>query len=182
VIGADHELNASTFAARIAASTGTDIYGCISAALSCLAGPRHGGASDRIEALVAEVGEPANAERVVHERQRRGEATPGFGHPLYLEGDPRGSLLMDMAREIAPDSTPVATCAALVDAIQRGAGGPNIDVGLVALALALDLPRGAAVGIFAVSRCVGWVAHALEQYEAGYLLRPRARYLGPDHH
>jgi len=182
VIGADHELNASTFSARVAASTGADIYGCVSAALASLAGPRHGGASDRIEALVAEVGVASNAQRVVHERQRRGEAIEGFGHPLYPEGDPRGTLLMEMARELAPRSRAVETCTALVDEIQRGAGGPNIDVGLVALALALELPRGAAVGIFAVSRCVGWVAHALEQYAAGYLLRPRARYLGPDRH
>jgi citrate synthase len=182
VIGADHELNASTFAARVAASTGADIYGCVSAALASLAGPRHGGASDRIEALVAEVGEPSNARRVVHERQRRGEAIAEFGHPLYPEGDPRGALLVEMAQTLAPRSRALETCTALVEEIQRDAAGPNIDVGLVALALALELPRGAAVGIFAVSRCVGWVAHALEQYEAGYLLRPRARYLGPDSH
>ncbi len=180
VLGADHELNASTFAARVAASAGTDIYGCVAAALATLSGPRHGGASDRIEALVAEIGQPEVAEHVVHERQRRGEAVEGFTHPLYPAGDPRGAMLVELARELAPDSGPVRTCLALVDAMECSGGAATIDVGLVALGLALGLPRGAAVGIFAMARSVGWVAHALEQYEAGYLLRPRARYLGVD--
>jgi citrate synthase len=180
VLGADHELNASTFAARVAASTGADIYACVAAALASLSGPRHGGASDRVEALVAEIGEPEAAERVVHERQRRGEAVEGFGHPLYPDGDPRGAALLELARSLTPATTPVRTCLALIDAMESGgAGGASIDVGLVALGLALELPRGAAVGLFAISRCVGWVAHVLEQYEAGYLVRPRARYLGP---
>jgi len=180
VLGADHELNASTFSARVAASTGADVYACVAAALASLSGPRHGGASDRVEALVAEIGEPAAAERVVHERQRRGEAIEGFGHPLYPMGDPRGAALVALARTLAPDTPPVRTCLALIDEMERGgAGGASIDVGLVALGLALELPRGAAVGLFSIARCVGWVAHALEQYEAGYLLRPRARYLGP---
>jgi citrate synthase len=181
VLGADHELNASTFAARVAASTGANVYGGVSAALASLSGPRHGGASDRVEALVAEIGEPGKAERVVHERQRRGESIEGFGHPLYPDGDPRGAMLVQLAKELAPDSEPVRTCLALIDAMQAGgAGAATIDVGLVALGLALDLPRGAAVGLFAIARSVGWVAHMLEQYEAGYLVRPRARYLGPD--
>lgn len=177
VLGADHELNASTFAARVAASTGADVYGGVSAALACLAGPRHGGASDRVEALVAEIHEPAQAERVVYARQRRGEAIDGFRHPLYPDGDPRGAVLIELAREIAPDSRAVSIFLALVDAMEAAGGGhPNIDAGLVALALALELPRGSAVGIFAIARSAGWVAHMLEQYQAGYLVRPRARY------
>jgi citrate synthase len=181
VLGADHELNASTFAARVAASTGADIYGGVAAALACLSGPRHGGASDRVEALVAEIGSPERAERVLHERQRRGEGIEGFRHPLYPDGDPRGAYLVELAHELAPTSTPVRAFAALSEAMQEsGAGAPNIDAGLVALSLALGLPPGCAVGIFAVARSAGWVAHMLEQYEAGYLVRPRARYLGPD--
>lgn len=177
VLGADHELNASTFSARVAASTGADVYGCLSAALASLSGPRHGGASDRVEALVAEIGSPEAAERVVHERQRRGESIEGFGHPLYPGGDPRGRALVEIARELDPGSGPVRTSLALIDAMEQGGGGgPSIDTGLVTLSLALGLPRGAAVGIFAVARSVGWVAHMLEQYEAGYLVRPRARY------
>ncbi len=177
VLGADHELNASTFAARVAASTGADVYGGVSAALACLAGPRHGGASDRVEALLAEIGEPAEAERVVYARQRRGEAIDGFRHPLYPDGDPRGAMLFELAREIDADSPLVRTFGALVEAMaEAGAGHPNIDAGLVALAVSLGLPPGSAAGLFAIARSAGWVAHMLEQYQAGYLVRPRARY------
>jgi len=177
VLGADHELNASTFAARVAASTGADIHACITAALATLSGPRHGGAADRIEALIGEIASPEEAIDVVYERQRRGEAIEGFGHPLYPEGDPRGRALLDLACELDRDAPAIAKCLALVKGMEEsGQGEPTIDVGLVALALALGLPRGAASGFFAVSRCVGWVAHVIEQYEAGYLLRPRARY------
>lgn len=177
VLGADHELNASTFAARIAASTGADVYAGVAAALACLSGPRHGGASDRVEALIAEIGEIDDVERVVYARQRRGEAIDGFRHPLYPDGDPRGATLIDLARTLSPESGAVRRLLALCDAMaSAGAGHPNIDAGLVALALALGLPPGSAVGLFAIARSAGWVAHMLEQYEAGYLVRPRARY------
>ena len=177
VLCADHELNASAFAARVAASAGADIYAVVSAALATLSGPRHGGACDRIEALVAETARPERAEHAVHERARRGEEVPGFGHPAYSNGDPRARMLLELARELAPRARGVRTLLAVVDAMREaGRGDPTIDVGLVALAAALAMPRGAAVGLFAVGRCAGWVAHALEQVEAGYLLRPRARY------
>jgi len=178
VLCADHELNASAFAARVAASTGADIYACVGAALAALSGPRHGGAASRVEALVNEIARPEDVERVINERASRGEPVEGFGHPLYPDGDPRGQMLVTLARDVAPQSRPVRTCLALVDAMERrGRGGATIDVGLVALSSALGLSSGSAVGIFAVGRCAGWVAHAKEQYEAGYLVRPRARYL-----
>ena len=176
VLVADHELNASTFAARVAASTGADLYACAQAALATLSGPRHGGATDRVEALLAEVDHPGAAERVVHERRRRGEYVDGFGHPLYGAGDPRGRALMRWARELASNRSSVRSCFAVAEAVETPA---NLDFGLVTLATALGLPRGAAAGIFAVGRCAGWIAHVLEQYEAGYLVRPRARYTGP---
>jgi citrate synthase len=180
VLTADHELNASTFAARVAASTGADVYACVQAALATLSGPRHGGASDRIEALVAEIGEPAQAERVVHERARRGESVEGFGHPVYPSGDPRAAVLLELAADLGEGRKTVQTCLELVEAVHRGdGGGATLEMGLVALAAALGLPAGAAAGIFAVGRSAGWVAHILEHYEAGYLLRPRARYREP---
>ena len=180
VLCADHELNASAFAARVAASTGADLYACVSAALAALCGPRHGGAVDRVAALVAEIGRPEAAERVVHERARRGETVEGFVHPLYPNGDPRGAALVAAARELAPKATAVRTCIALCDAMaSAGASGPSLDVGLVALGAALGLPPGGATAVFAIGRTAGWVAHALEQAEEGGLLRPRARYVGP---
>lgn len=181
VLVADHELNASTFAARVAASAGADIYACVQAALATLSGPRHGGASERIEALVSEIGKPDDTERVVNERARRGEPVEGFGHPMYPSGDPRAAMLLGLAADLAPRSPGVQTCLSLVDVVTRsGGGGATLEMGLVALSVALALPPGSAAGMFAVGRCSGWVAHALEHYEAGYLLRPRARYTQPD--
>jgi len=178
VLAADHELNASTFAARVVASTGADVYGCLSAALAALSGPRHGGAADRVDALLLEAGPAGRVEQVVHDRQRRGEVIEGFAHPIYApHADPRGALLIEIARDLRGESPEVQSVLALVDAMQQGGfGGPSIDVGLVAVARALALPVGSATALFAVGRTVGWVAHSLEQYEAGYLLRPRARY------
>jgi len=175
VVTADHELNASAFAARVVASTGADIYGCISAALAALSGPRHGGAADRLNRLLREGG---SAQSLIAEQHRRGEVIEGFGHPIYApHNDPRGELLVDIARGFDRSRGPVESVLELVDAMREGGfGGPSIDVGLVAIARALDLPLGSATALFAIGRSVGWVAHALEQYEAGYLVRPRARY------
>ncbi len=185
ILCADHELNVSTFAARIAASAGADLYACVSAALAALSGPRHGGACDRVEALVAEVGRPERAGAVVHERTRRGEAIPGFGHRLYEHGDPRAELLLELARSLGAiggrdGRHPMLTSIlALVDVMKReGREPPTLDVGLVALTSALDLPSGSALAIFALGRSAGWVAHIFEQRNDPHLLRPRARYVG----
>jgi len=180
VLCADHELNPSTFAARVAASTGADLYACVSAALAALSGPLHGGACDRVETLVAEAGPAARAGKALDERLRRGDAVPGFGHPLYPRGDPRARLLLRTAQALRSRSPELKTLLAIVDAMSgRGREAPTLDAGLVAVAAALGLPRGAAVGLFAVGRTAGWIAHALEQQAAGFVLRPRARYVGP---
>ena len=180
VLTADHELNASTFAARVAASTGADVYGCILAALAALSGPRHGGAADRVDALLEEAGDADRVQQVVHDRQRRGETIEGFAHPIYApHPDPRGVELVGIARSLAGQGArpELHSALALVDAMEAGGfGGPSIDVGLVSISRALGLPSGSAAALFAMGRCAGWVAHAIEQYEAGYLVRPRARY------
>jgi citrate synthase len=180
ILCADHELNSSTFAARIAGSTRADLYACISAALAVVSGPEHGGACDRIEALLAEALGSGRGAAVVQDRARRGEVVPGFGHPLYRGSDPRGPPLLQAARSLAPRSPGVRMMLALADQMRElGHGGPSVDLGLVALTAALQLPPGTAVGLFALGRTAGWIAHALEQRAAGYLLRPRARYVGP---
>lgn len=180
VLCADHELNPSSFAARVAASAGADTYACISAALAVLSGPVHGGATERIEALLGEAARPERAVAVVRDRLRRGETIPGFGHPLYPDGDPRTQALLEDARALAPRSPAVRTVDALLDAMAlAGQPPPTMDIGLVALAGALRLPPGSALALFAAGRSAGWIAHVIEQREAAFLLRPRARYVGP---
>jgi citrate synthase len=176
---ADHELNASTFATRVAASTDADLYAAALAGLAAFSGPLHGAASDRAEALVAEIPRPEDAERVVRERGRRGERTPGFGHPFYREGDPRALVVLEEAWTLAPRSREVKIVNAIIRAMELAQRPkPNVDIGIVALRAALALPVGAASGIFAVGRSAGWSAHVLEQYATAQLLRPRARYMG----
>jgi citrate synthase len=180
VLCADHELNVSTFTARVTASSGADLYACVSAALAALSGPRHGGACDRIEALMQEVGHPERAATVVRERLRRGESVPGFGHPLYPQGDPRTPPLLEVAWAVRPEPVAVQIMREVADAMGKaGHPPPTVDFGLVALSAALGLPPGAAAAVFAVGRSAGWVAHVLEQREQGHLLRPRARYVEP---
>jgi citrate synthase len=179
ILCADHELNASTFAARVVASTGADLYACVTGALAALTGPRHGAASDQVEALLDEVAEPGRAREVIFARMSRGDQIPGFGHPLYPEGDPRVEPMLESACELTRDSTRLATVLA-VDAAMRHARRPrpNLDFGLVAIVRALGLKRGAASALFALGRTAGWIAHALEQRDAGFLIRPRAEYVG----
>ncbi|RKH60263.1 citrate synthase [Corallococcus aberystwythensis] len=180
VLCADHELNTSTFAARVTASSGADLYACISAALAAISGHRHGGACDRVEALIAEAGRPERAAQVVHGRLRRGEAVTGFGHRLYLKGDPRTPPLIEAALSVKPESPKVRVARAVMDTMRdAGHPPPSLDWGLVMLADALGLPSGAATVLFSLGRTAGWVAHVLEQREQGHLLRPRARYVEP---
>lgn len=180
IVSADHELNVSTFAARVVASSGADLYSCLAAALAGLSGPLHGGACDRVEALLDEVRSPRSAERVIAARTQRGQHIPGFGHPLYPSGDPRAVPLLELALA-APDPHPTLTSLlAIWRAMRRlGRPEPTIDFALVAVALALGMPRGSASALFALGRSAGWVAHVLEQRRAGFLLRPRALYVGP---
>jgi len=179
ILAADHELNTSTFAARVAASTGADLYACLSAAVGAVSGPLHGGASEQVEWLVREAGSPQGALAAVSERMRRGEKLPGFGHPLYPAGDPRVAPLLELALAHAPRALRVHTVVALIGAMaQAHRPKPNVDVALAALCGALGLPIGMGPAIFAIGRSAGWVAHVIEQQRTGMLLRPRARFVG----
>jgi citrate synthase len=181
ILVADHELNPSSFAARIPASVGADLHAALGAAIQALSGPLHGAAADFVEAMVAEARGPGGAIRVVGERLRRGESVPGFGHRLYPGGDPRAAPLLAHAETLAPRSAAVRTVRAFADAMALAAQErPTVDLGLCALAAALGLPPGGAVALFAAGRTAGWIAHALEQRRAGFALRPRARYVGED--
>lgn len=180
VLCADHELNASSFAARVAASTGADLEACVLAALATFSGPRHGAESMRVQALVAEASRPELARATLLARVRRGEMLPGFGHPLYPSGDPRGALLLALASRQGRLSRSLTTLRTLVsEAARLGLGHPTLDVGLLAVAHALRIPPWSGQVLFCIGRSAGWIAHANEQRSSGELLRPRARYVGP---
>ena len=177
ILCADHELNPSSFAARVAASVGASLGKSALAAVATFTGPLHGGACEQIERFVLRLSRPEDAIRAVSGELEAGGSVPGFGHPLYPKGDPRAIPLLDRARELAPSSERVRALFAVVDAMALAEKArPTLDAGLVALGFALDLPPGAASGLFAIGRSAGWIAHALEQREAGFVLRPRARY------
>jgi citrate synthase len=179
VVSLDHELNPSSFAARVAASAGADDAACLTAALATVSGARHGGTCDAVEDLVALVGRVERAAPEIDARLARGEAVPGFGHRLYPRGDPRAAVLLDLARGLGRPRPRLDALLAVVRAMRdRRQEEPTLDVGLVAIAAALDLPRGAALALFAIGRTPGWIAHAAEQRRSGQVLRPRARYVG----
>lgn len=179
ILCADHELNVSSFTARVVASAEANPYAVVTAGLAALSGFKHGGNTERVAAFLNEVGSREQIAPVTAARLRRGEKLPGFGHALYANGDPRAQTLLALLRETYPD-VPDAAFTAEVAAHVSGLIGqpPNIDFALTALARALRLPEGAPLMLFALGRTVGWIGHASEQYASDALIRPRARYVG----
>jgi citrate synthase len=176
VLCADHELSSSAFAVRVAASTGAALKEAVIAGLATLSGPRHGGATDRVRALL-ETAESPQGWRAVKARLEAGEPPIAFDHHLYPDGDPRAAALL----AALPKGSAIARRdRARIQRIMTMTGQkPSLDVGLVALERAYGLPCGAAFAIFAIGRTVGWLAHAVEQRQQGGLIRPRARYVAP---
>ena len=180
VLLADHELAASTFAARVAASTWADPYLVVLAGLAALGGPLHGGASAGARQLLSEIvrGEATVAE-AIGRRLRDGQLIPGFGHSVYRERDPRADVLLE---RLAADGSmkklrPAAKVMSTME--QRGLPFANIDFTLAVLAEANQMVPGATEVIFAVARIAGWLAHAAEEYQHRLRFRPRATYVGP---
>jgi citrate synthase len=180
VLLADHELAASTLAARVAASVRADPYAVVLAGLGVLSGPLHGGASLAAERMLAEVREPSDAGRVIADRLRRGERIPGLGHRVYSGADGRGVRLMELLRAAVPGDRRVAVAEAVIaEAGRRRLPAPNVDLAVAGLARAADMVPGAGAAITAVARTAGWLAHGMEEYARGRMLRPRAVYTGP---
>jgi citrate synthase len=180
VLLADHELAASTFAARVAASVRADPYAVVATGLGAAGGALHGGASLGVEAMLAAAAGPQDVTRAVGSLLRRGERIPGFGHFVYRAGDPRAAFLLAEIRARAPGSPRLEVADALVrEVVGRGLPTPNIDFALAVLASVAGMVAGAAEAVFAVARTAGWIGHALEEYARHAPLRPRARYTGP---
>ncbi len=176
VLLADHELNASTFTVRCAASTGLNLYDAVIAGLAALKGPKHGGAGVLASRLVKTLIDN-DVEPVIRERVALGERFAGFGHGVYKRGDPRAMSLLDaLTRAGAPRKFTREVPERIAEATGELV---NIDYALAVLVHSLRLPAGSELALFAMARMVGWIAHASEQLQHGRLIRPRARYVGP---
>ena len=188
VLHADHELNASTFAGRVAAATLTDIYSAVVAAIGTLKGPLHGGANADVMRLLLEIGENASGERVdevIRAKLARKEKVPGFGHRVYRTEDPRATHLRQMSRDLGKRAGHTAwfDMSQRIEALVKGDKklNPNVDFYSASTYYALGIPIDLYTPIFAVSRMSGWTAHVLEQYANNRLIRPRADYVGPEY-
>src|SRR6185295_12882162 len=179
VLCADHELNVSAFTARCAASAGASPYDVVASAMATLKGYKHGGAGERVQALLAEADSPTDARGLIANRLRRGQQLPGFGHPLYPSGDPRALLLLRLAESSGNNKEWRRVRHVLKAGAELLDDHPNLDFGLAAVTRAFRLPAQAPVILFALGRTVGWIAHAIEEYSSDRLIRPRARYTGP---
>lgn len=180
VLLADHELNASTFAVRCVASTGASLPAALGAGLAALSGARHGGGSGAaMRMLAGALATPRPAAFIDAYYRSVAAELAGYGHPLYAQGDPRAAYLLarldGMAQHTPRLAAILSTCAAAADAL---AARPNADLALAAMTLAFGWPDTAAISIFALARCAGWIAHAAEQAGDAAMIRPRARYVG----
>jgi len=176
VLLADHELNASTFTVRCAASTGISLYDAVIAGLVALKGPRHGGVGPLAAKLLDTLLE-GNIAAIVRERVALGEIFPGFGHMIYRDGDPRAVSLLTALIKTGIDKR---LAVEIPERIKEATGAfANNDYALAVMRRVLDMPQGCETAMFAIGRTAGWIAHAIEQLESKKLIRPRARYVGP---
>ncbi|WP_202320798.1 citrate/2-methylcitrate synthase [Archaeoglobus neptunius] len=182
ILHAEHELNASTFAARIAASTLADMYACVVAATGTLMGPLHGGAAQEVMKMLREIATPRRAEGYVRKKIEKGERIMGFGHRVYRGVmDPRAELLRRLAKKLAAEGS--TKWFEISEEIAKAAYKhkkllPNVDFYSASIYANLGIPDDLFVNIFAMGRISGWLAHIIEQYENNRLIRPRAEYVG----
>jgi citrate synthase len=188
ILHADHELNASTFVARVAAATLTDIHSTIVGAIGTLKGPLHGGANADVMRMLLEIGKGAGPDRApeaVRAKLARKEKIPGFGHRVYHTEDPRATHLRQMSRELGERSGQPEwyEMSQRIEAVVKSEKklNPNVDFYSASTYYALGIPIDLFTPIFAVSRISGWTAHVLEQYANNRLIRPRAEYVGPEY-
>jgi citrate synthase len=186
VLHADHELNASTFAARVAAATLTDIHSAIVCGIGALKGPLHGGANADVMKMLLDFGEAAAPEKVeaaIRERLARKEKIPGFGHRVYKTMDPRAVHLRQLSRDLGSRSgqSHWVQMSERIESVVKAEKklNPNVDFYSASMYYALGIPVSLYTPIFAISRTSGWTAHVLEQYANNRLIRPRAEYTGP---
>jgi citrate synthase len=188
ILHADHELNASTFAARVTAATLADMYSAITSAVGTLAGPLHGGANVRVMQMLKEIGDPSRAEGYILAKLARHERIMGFGHRVYKTEDPRAMHLRRLSQELGerygqPQWYQISRAVEEVMRREMQARGrdiyPNVDFYSASVYYVLGIAQDLFTPVFAVSRVAGWTAHVLEQLSNNRLIRPRAEYVGP---
>ncbi|KVR40754.1 citrate/2-methylcitrate synthase [Burkholderia multivorans] len=181
VLCADHELNPSTYSVRCIASTGTNLLLALAGGIAAMLGPRHGGATATARALIRECKRESRAQDYLLARLQSGEQFPSFGHKLYPDGDPRAALLLEELQAQRQSHASMAVILEIASIVLRATTArPNLDFALAAVEDALKLPSGSALSLFAIGRCVGWIAHAREQAMIDSApIRPRAIYIGP---
>ncbi|MBN1457933.1 MAG: citrate synthase [Armatimonadetes bacterium] len=183
MLHADHELNASTFAARVTAATMSDMYSSVTSAIGALKGPLHGGANEQVMRMLHEIGDPSKAESYVLEALSRKERIPGFGHAVYRTEDPRARVLREHAErlsELSGDTSWFEIAREVERATRENTKVfPNVDFYSGIIYQLMGIPSELFTPLFACSRVVGWTAHILEQWGDNRLIRPRAQYTGP---
>lgn len=184
VLHADHELNASTFTARVCVATLSDMYSGVTAAIGALKGPLHGGANEQVMKMLMEIGSEENVDKYIHGKLENKEKIMGFGHRVYRKGDPRAKHLREMSEKLTElrGEGKYFRMSEQIAGIVTGEKKlpPNVDFYSASVYHSLGIDHDLFTPIFAVSRISGWIAHILEQYENNRLIRPRAEYTGPD--
>jgi len=183
ILQADHELNASTFTARVVAGTLADMYSCVTAALGALSGPLHGGANTAVMKMLLEIGSVDNVESYIKDALAKKKKIMGFGHAVYRTEDPRATHLRRFSKEMGDrkGDTKWYDMTAKVEEVMKREKGllPNVDAYSASTYYMMGIPLDLYTPIFAISRISGWTAHILEQYADNKLIRPRAEYVGP---
>jgi citrate synthase len=183
ILHADHEFNASTFAARVTAATLSDMYSSVVSAIGTLKGPLHGGANEQVMRMIQEIGDPAKAEQWIVDALGRKVKVPGFGHRVYRTEDPRATVLRkysELLGKHAGDTRWFELSQQVEKTVRTNTKVyPNVDFYSASTYHAMGIPIDLFTPVFAMSRIVGWTAHILEQWSNNRLIRPRAEYTGP---
>src|SRR5258708_7845958 len=183
ILQADHELNASTFTARVVAGTLADMYSAVTAALGALSGPLHGGANTAVMKMLLEIGSLDKVEPFIKDALANKKKIMGFGHAVYRTEDPRATHLRRFSKEMGErkGDTKWYEMTAKIEELMKNAKGllPNVDAYSASTYYVMGIPLDLYTPIFAISRISGWTAHILEQYADNKLIRPRAEYVGP---